>query len=176
MALYRKMAAAGATVIILHHVGRDIDQDYRGSSDIKASVDVAYKLTKTDRKPQLGTLQLRAFKQRISVTPVIYLKYQDGQFSVDVDDCPPADSAVSFVELLKANPGITQNAFESLPTVKKLGRNRARAFLAGGTESGVRIERRGKANIHFWCDPNARGSDRAQDSIAAARAPRVDGE
>jgi hypothetical protein len=40
---FRALANLGATVLILHHTGKtSTSQDYRGSSDIKAAVDMAY--------------------------------------------------------------------------------------------------------------------------------------
>jgi hypothetical protein len=42
---FRALANLGATILILHHTGKTItSQDYRGSSDIKAAVDMAYVL------------------------------------------------------------------------------------------------------------------------------------
>jgi len=50
LAQYRKLAATGASLIALHHIGKsDTAQDYRGSSDIKASIDIGYKLKKFGR-------------------------------------------------------------------------------------------------------------------------------
>jgi RecA-family ATPase len=65
MAPYRKLATLGATIVILHHIGRDTSQDYRGSSDIKASVDIAYKVVHLGDEALLSRLEIRAFKQRI---------------------------------------------------------------------------------------------------------------
>jgi RecA-family ATPase len=42
---FRNLASLGATVLVIHHVGKgENTKEYRGSSDIKASVDVAYLL------------------------------------------------------------------------------------------------------------------------------------
>jgi RecA-family ATPase len=42
---FRHLAHLGATILILHHTGKSVtSQDYRGSSDIPAAVDMAYKL------------------------------------------------------------------------------------------------------------------------------------
>ena len=46
---FRTLAAKGATVLIIHHIGKSENaQHYRGSSDIKASVDSAFLLKATD--------------------------------------------------------------------------------------------------------------------------------
>src|SRR5205823_6133140 len=65
---FRRLADLGATVITLHHSGKsDAAKDYRGSSDIKASIDVGYHLTNTSGPSQLGLMRLRAFKTRFTV-------------------------------------------------------------------------------------------------------------
>jgi archaellum biogenesis ATPase FlaH len=152
MGMYRRLAALGATIAILHHTGKaETAQDYRGSSDILASVDVAYKLTNLGDGSQLSLLELRAFKQRIAVAPRLLFRYQNGKF---VSDEREALKTVTerLVELLQANPGITTAEFEKLAAAQSLGRNRARDFLRKGSGAGtVRIEH-GSSNCreHFW--------------------------
>jgi len=146
MAMYRKLATLGATVIVLHHIGKaDTAQEYRGSSDIKASVDIAYKLTNKGDGATLSVLELRAFKQRISVTPHLRLRYQDGQFTTD-DREPIKTVTEKLIELLERNPGVTGDKFEKLATEQKLGRNLARGFLKSPT---VRVERDGHRQRYF---------------------------
>jgi hypothetical protein len=156
MAMYRRVAALGATVIILHHVGKaDTARDYRGSSDIKASVDIAFKLTDLGNGTRLSDLELRAFKQRISVTPYLRVKYENGRFNTDEQE-PIKTVTEQLVELLKANPGITTAEFEKLAGARGLGRQRAREFLRSGA---VQIERgTGNRRKHFWSDS---GRDRS---------------
>lgn len=49
---FRKLADMGATVIFTHHTGKsETSKDYRGSSDIKASVDVGYNLSNLKSRP-----------------------------------------------------------------------------------------------------------------------------
>ena len=162
MGTYRKLAAAGATIVLLHHIGKsDSAQDYRGSSDIKAAVDVAYKLTSLGDGAQLSLLELRAFKQRISVTPQMYVRYLDGEFMTDSRETIKTVTE-KFVELLEANPGITTGKFEKLAAERNLGRNKARAFLKSGIASGIiRPEGEGNRREHFW-----RGSS-GGDSLAS---------
>jgi hypothetical protein len=152
MSTYRKLAAAGATVILLHHIGKaETAQDYRGSSDIKASVDIAYKLTMLGDGTSLSLLELRAFKQRISVTPHLFIRYEEGQFTTDAREATKTITE-QLVDLLKANPGITSEKFEKLAASQRLGRNRARTFLQTGIGSGtVRTEHSaGNRREHFW--------------------------
>lgn len=131
MALYRRLATLGATIIILHHVGRDISQDYRGSSDIKANVDVAYKVVHKGDDALLSLLEIRAFKQRVSVTTHLRVRYEDGDFKTEEPQAPQ-NTTERLPELLKANPGISGAEFEKLAAAQKLGRNQARKFLLTG--------------------------------------------
>jgi hypothetical protein len=151
MALYRKLATLGATIIILHHVGRDTSQDYRGSSDIKASVDVAYKVVHLGDDALLSLLDIRAFKQRISVISHLHVRYDDGNFKTE-ERHAPQDATERLVEMLKANPGITGSEFEKLAAVRGLGRNRARQFLRTGCASEtVRFDHgSGNRREHSW--------------------------
>jgi archaellum biogenesis ATPase FlaH len=66
MKKFRALANLGATILVLHHSGKsDKSQDYRGSSDIKASVDTAYKLETVELKDgKLHRLRLVNFKSR----------------------------------------------------------------------------------------------------------------
>jgi len=66
---FRALANAGATVIILHHTGKtETSQDYRGSSDIKAAVDTAYRLeTEFSLDKGIHRLTLRNFKGRFAI-------------------------------------------------------------------------------------------------------------
>ena len=148
MAPYRKLATLGATIVILHHIGRDTSQDYRGSSDIKASVDIAYKVVHLGDEALLSQLEIRAFKQRISVTPRLYVRYEDGYFRID-ERHVAQNVTEGLIELLKANPGIAGAEFERLAVAHKLGRNLARRFLQ--TSQSVRIEHlTGNRYEHYW--------------------------
>jgi hypothetical protein len=154
MNMYRKLAAAGASVLPLHHIGKaESAQDYRGSSDIKASVDVAFKLTSLGDGSRLSLLELRAFKQRISVTPHLFIRYEDGQFTTDEREATKTVTE-RLVDLLKANPGITSERFERLAASQHLGRNRARTFLQTGIGSGTVRTEHGACNRreHFWSE------------------------
>jgi len=74
----RRLADAGACVLLLHHTGR-AGGNYRGSSDFKASVDVAYTLHNSSTN-RLDRLVLRAFKQRFNVEQELKLVYSDDWF------------------------------------------------------------------------------------------------
>jgi len=132
MAQYRKLTAMGAAPILLHHIGKsDTSRDYRGSSDYKASIDIGYKLTNLGDGARLSTLELRPFKQRFSVAPLLHLRYSDGIFSVDQAEARKSVTE-RLCDLLKENPRISKADFEALARERGLGRNRGREFLDDG--------------------------------------------
>ncbi len=140
MGQYRTLTAMGATIILLHHIGKsETAKDYRGSSDYKASIDIGYKLTNLGDPARLSTLELRPFKQRFSVWPVLHLRYADGTFCVDQAEGRKTDTD-RLRDLLKENPNSMKSEFEGIAVGKGIGRNRARTFLDAEIRRGtVRI-------------------------------------
>jgi archaellum biogenesis ATPase FlaH len=150
MQQFRRLADAGATVILLHHSGKaDSAKDYRGSSDIKASIDVGYHLANLGDPSRLELLRLRAFKSRFRVQTEILFRYTDGQFRMN--EVAKSRSIPELLrELLEGRPGIKGTKFESLAAEKGLGRDRARLFLQHGVEAGtIRLEQ-GDHNSKYY--------------------------
>jgi len=154
MAQYRGLTAMGATVVLLHHTGKsETSKEYRGSSDYKASIDIGYKLTNMGDGARLSMLELRPFKQRFSVEPIMRMLYHDGIFSLDHTEVRRSVTE-QLCDLLKANAGVTKSQFEVLAGERGLGRNRARDFLQDGVEGGtIRVET-GPNNrkFHSWVE------------------------
>jgi archaellum biogenesis ATPase FlaH len=150
---FRRLADLGATVLVLHHSGKgDSSKDYRGSSDIKASVDVAYSLANLGDSARLGTLRLRAFKARFSVQPELILQYNDGGFRMDSRG-PMLTVTDTLRQLLIANPRIGVVEFEDLAIQKGIGRSNARKFITNGSQprGSIRVDK-GPHNsrFHSW--------------------------
>jgi len=84
MQKYRRLAATGAAVVVLHNTGKsETAQQYRGSSDIKAALDMAYLLeTVGEGMPGAGLTNLRLvpFKTRVEPMNPIHIGYTDGRF------------------------------------------------------------------------------------------------
>lgn len=155
MSQYRKLASAGAGIVLLHHSGKgENTKEYRGASDIKGSVDIAYHLANLSGDGTLGTMRLKAFKMRFSATPELVFRYVNGEFLVDDRGTAPTVTD-SLGALLKANPGIRAADYEQLAADKNLGRNRARQFLHNGLSSGVVAMVRGGGNSKgfYWGEP-----------------------
>ncbi|HYZ74643.1 MAG TPA: hypothetical protein VE641_16310 [Chthoniobacterales bacterium] len=112
----RRLAHLGATVILLHHTGQsETSQDYRGSSDFKAAVDVGFTVWNYGENGELRKVRLKAFKNRFTVERELLLNYSHGRFSSD--DRPNATTRTvteQLTELLKSNPGIKAAEFERL--------------------------------------------------------------
>lgn len=66
MGFLRGLTKHGVTVVILHHKGKNDSLDYRGSSEILASVDIAYSITKDGNRLNLKCLKNR-FKQEENI-------------------------------------------------------------------------------------------------------------
>jgi hypothetical protein len=158
---FRRLADLGATVIVLHHSGKgDSSREYRGSSDIKASIDVGYCLANLGDSSQLGTLRLKAFKARFNVLPEVILQYRAGRFEIDGRG-PVQTVAESLRDLLIANPAIQAQRFQDLARDKNLGRNQARTFLDNGFHAGTIRKDKGLHNTlsYTWTGPGSTLSD-----------------
>jgi hypothetical protein len=108
----RRLADAGATILLLHHQAKAQNSQYRGSTDILAGVDAAFELRTEKSKKGDQILGLRCFKHRSipETTTTIRLNLEKGCFEV-VDDSSNAISA-DVVEKIQAvialNHRITQ--------------------------------------------------------------------
>ena len=138
----RNLATLGAAVILLHHPGKsETSQEFRGSSDIKAAVDVAYKLRNFGGN-RLTRLSLEAFKVRIAVTDLT-ISYDNGVFSTD--DVPGAINS-GLEELLRGNPNVKTSEFEKLASSKGFTRTQTRTFIDNGEANGAITMRKGPNN------------------------------
>jgi hypothetical protein len=133
----RRAADLGATVLLMHNDGKaESARDYRGSSDFKAAVDVAFHVSNFGADGLLDKLVLRSFKNRFGFTGELSYQYAGGRFiRGDAHDVRQSVSEQLTV-LLQTNPGITTRKFDDLVNARGLGRNRARTFLADGVLSG----------------------------------------
>jgi AAA domain len=77
---FRRLAHLGATVVVLHHTGKSAgSKEYRGSSDIKAAVDVAYVVTGKPLYGKLHRLDLEPFKSRIAPGQKFSMEFTEGR-------------------------------------------------------------------------------------------------
>jgi len=150
----RPLVNMGAGIGLLHHSGKaESSKDYRGSSDIKSGVDVAYRIEPIGDPTRLSGIRLVAFKARFSVQPTITLRWDGCRFEQDgaVFNQPKSVNE-RLRDLLIENPGITTAEFCSLAASRGLGRDRARAFLIDCKKSRTVdiVTGANNAKFHYW--------------------------
>lgn len=140
MQILRRLAAAGATVVVLHHTGKgDTSKDYRGSSDIPAAVDAAFVLERTGGGTGLEKLTLRNFKMRCAEAPGrLGLEFREGHFAAVTD--PFVQETLKAQDdlrrIVEATPGISKTAAEGKLTEFGVKRARARELVTALITSG----------------------------------------
>jgi hypothetical protein len=158
----RRLANLGAIVVVIHHDGKaDSAKDYRGSSDFKAAVDVAFQVSNFGDTGHLGRLVLRTFKSRFGFAGELTYEYTGGRFiRGDAHDVRQTINE-QLTGILRLNPGVTSRRFEELVSGMSLGRNQGRRFLADGMLSGsIRREHgNGNTKLHFLEEPKVPSAD-----------------
>jgi hypothetical protein len=139
----RRLADLGATVMLLHHSGKgESSQDYRGSSDIKASVDAGFKLSNIGSTNVIERIRIKPFKSRFLVDAEIMLSYADGVFNRDgAGGSQRRTDAEILIEILKAQPSIAVRDYETSAVARGISRSYARSFVENRVRDGsVRAE------------------------------------
>ena len=140
-------------------------RDYRGSSDIKASIDIGFKLASASND-SLSSLELRAFKQRFAVESRLCLQYDNGEFRAVLSKSPKVDDE-TFSQILRQNPGITVTCFEEFAKTQNCGRNEARRFLSEGVRKGSILKASGLNNAKRYRLSGTWPANNRQDQEAA---------
>ena len=133
---FRNLAATGATVFVAHHTGKaSTAQQYRGSSDIKASVDVAYLLESLSGTEEgIKSLRLKAFKNRLALPDTLRIEYSDGQFELSGERVQTNREIIE--RIVEKNPGASKQEIEGLGKAAGVAQKRTRELL----EDGVKAE------------------------------------
>ena len=151
---FRRLASLGASVIVIHHSGKgDSSKDYRGSSDIKASVDTAYHVGSTD-PGQLQSITLKPFKQREGNASETRIEYRDGVFH------PSGRTNTEIVrDIVRLTPGINSTEVVSRATKAGVSKHRAEEVLTQGQANGWLTVQQGHRNAKrcFLADPGEGG-------------------
>ena len=141
------LAAEGASPVILHHTGKaESSKQYRGSSDIKASVECAYLLDRLGEQTEgLASLRLMPFKSRLSLPNTIRLQCVSGRFSISQDK---AETNREIIErIIQTHPGLAESALVLEARDAGIAKHRAENLLANGIREGwleVDIGKRGR--------------------------------
>jgi hypothetical protein len=121
MRRFRTLANHGASVLILHHTGKtETSKLYRGSSDIKAAVDMAYVLTRHTHQPeQLGELSMECFKARLAPGRNFGMEFKKRQGFIPCQALKHSKTTTEIIaEILEASPNSNQTE------IVRLGRSR----------------------------------------------------
>jgi hypothetical protein len=151
MTCYRKLTEAGATIVLNHHRSEKSEADYRGSSDFRAAVDSAWRLSRDDGSSAgdaLGKMVLTPYKLRAEPLKPIRVEYQDGVF-VPLDQ--PARSAMELVmDLVRCYPASTQKELRRLAPSHGLSHHKLRETLEQALLQGRLELRPGNHNTHRY--------------------------
>jgi len=138
MAELRKLADAGATVLLLHHKSKAEGSRYRGSSDILAGADVAYTLSKDETS---GLLTIRTSKTRHRELSVTIRPDLDESGDFVLTDSPAVaserEAAERLARVIAEHPGSSQDKVIELAS---LPRHRTSALLKNNPEKLWRSE------------------------------------
>jgi hypothetical protein len=153
MRQFRNLANLGATVVILHHTGKsEKAQEYRGSSDIEAAVDMAFKLAAVGSKTELDRLTLTPFKTRLMPLPTRELRYVKRKgFELSAVLAKPGDDGPDAVEVVKEIVGanLRLNQTEITKRAKDAGIAKHKVEAALKREDVFQVEQ-GTGNEHLY--------------------------
>jgi hypothetical protein len=152
---FRRLAHLGATVIVLHHTGKSAaSKEYRGSSDIKAAVDMAYVVTGKPRNGKLHRLELEPFKSRIAPGQRFAMEFTPGRGFVEIalpKDPPRVDAEAVVRKIVAANPRTNGTQIKALAKPLGVSKNQVDEVLGNGEYS---IEKgRGAAKLYTVIAP-----------------------
>jgi hypothetical protein len=144
----RRLADLGATVVVLHHDGKsETARDYRGSSDFKAAVDVAFHVTNFGGG-RLDRLLLRCFKSRFGFRGELSYRYAEGRF-LRLEETETRETiSEQLTSILRLHPGLTTRDFDKQVKDAGIARNRAREWLVTAVLSGAVVRKHGHRNTY----------------------------
>jgi len=166
----------GASVLVLHHKSKgENTKHFRGSSDIAASVDLAFTLEKVGTRPdgKLGKLKIDYYKQReVSERPLKLIEYvppeerpEDGDAFIDVSGYPapavPTRSPLEVVtEIVGKNPGeLNTGQIVERAAERGVTKYQAEKYLK---DEAVFVKRKGAGNEKLY---SLVGEDAAESPI-----------
>jgi AAA domain len=149
MKKFRHLAHAGATVVVLHHTGKSkTSHQYRGSTDIKASVDMAYVVTGRTRGGKLHELVLDPFKSRVAPGRRFAMQFRQGEGFVGIEPPKQAqwqDPTGVVRAIVRDNPGVNGTRIKALAKARGVSHGSVDTILHGGgfhVEPGQGAEKR----------------------------------
>jgi hypothetical protein len=157
---FRLLANLGATVIILHHTGKTAaSKQYRGSSDIKASVDMAYLLTGTTRDGKLHQLLMEPFKSRIAPVRNVAMEFHEGRGFTPAEarnSAAKPEPADIVRRIVIEHPGSNGSQIKAM--AKPLGVRKTRVDEILNSKDYSIAQGRGAARLYTYIEPEERVS------------------
>ncbi len=153
----RELANAGAAVVVIHHKPKGDGSQYRGSSDIRAGVDIAYAVS---HDADSGLTSFKCFKNRLAPEFALTLRPEletSGDFGVvDASGEFVAKDIALLRDTIAAKPGMVQRELISLTG---LGRERAVRLLREHEGKLWHIERGRGRMMQYYPDGREPGDD-----------------
>jgi hypothetical protein len=153
----RNLAAAGASPVLLHHVGKTENAKlYRGSSDYKASVDVAFLLEKLgDPAGPLKDLRLVPFKNRFGGSTTLPLSFKDGGFYAN----QRGETCQEIMErLVRDNPGEGHRSLVAMGREAGMAKHQAEYELSRGAKQGrFEVRKAGRSHGYYLREGSLEG-------------------
>lgn len=149
----RQLTYLGATIVVLHHDGKaETAKDYRGSSDFKAALDIAFHVSNHGDDGRLDKLVLRCYKSRFGFGGELVYDYADGNLMQRQEAGAVSQTvAEQLTVLLRLNPGVNGSQFKKLATERSIPAKRAEQFLHGGILAKTVAYESGKRRERFYC-------------------------
>jgi hypothetical protein len=141
MSAFRGLANLGATVLLVHHSPKSGGSYYMGSTDLEASVDNLYYITREPKTGHIRKVNLEVKKSRFGLTGThTFTIGHDGRF---IDSQNPEETIIT---ILRQHPGLSSAEFDKLTVAAGLSRKEAREFLDLCLRAGTVQDRRGGAS------------------------------
>ena len=87
MSVFRKLTKEGASILILHHTGKSLGSNYRGSSDIPGAVDVVFTIKQKEKIDGNRTaLQINGIKNRFDPEKNIAIEVISKENTIRLED------------------------------------------------------------------------------------------
>ena len=128
---FRHLTNLGATLLVIHHTGKNADSNSRGASAMEGAVDAGIKVVGTIEEGKLTRIEVETFKTRIGDGRPILYGMRDGI---------PRRETATFTDILfdlvRRNPGLSKDKFEEVAKKSGFRRSTVREFLDNGIVSG----------------------------------------
>lgn len=111
----RHLTNLGATVLVIHHKGKNAGSKYRGASAMEGVVDAGVEVVGTIQEGQLTRIEVQTFKTRIGDGKPIVYGMKDG-----IPHRETATFKEVLLDLARRNPGSSKEKFEEMAAGRRV--------------------------------------------------------